>query len=84
MWSEDQLKWYDKQDRARPTHISHGINLDDIDKHMKKLQPNSWHLEGNKLTGMTDMGPLTQFIPTDYILEGTDDNGLPKFRKVVI
>lgn len=84
MWSEDQLKWYDKMGRARPTHISHGINLDDIDQHMKKLQPNSWRLEGNKLIGQTDMGPLVQFIPTDYILKGTDDEGLPIFERVVL
>ena len=51
---------------------------------MKQLKPNSWKLEGNKLIGETEYGPLVQFIPTDRVLTGTDDNGLPIFKQIVI
>jgi hypothetical protein len=81
-WSEDQLKWYDKQGKARPTHISHGVNADELHEHMRQLKPHKWRLHGNMLEGETDMGMLVQRIPTDYILEKTDDNGLPVFRKI--
>lgn len=84
MFNEDQLKWYDKVGRARPTHIAHGISSDNLHEHMRQLLPHSWKLEGNLLSGMTDMGPLVQTIPTDYILTGTDDRGLPVFEKVVL
>lgn len=84
MFSEDQLKWYDKVNKARPTHIPHGINSEDVGDHMRELKPHSWRLEGNKLIGETDMGPLVQMIPTDYICTGTDDKGLPVLKKVVL
>lgn len=84
VWSESQLKWYDRINQARPTHIAHGVNAEDLSEHMKELKPNQWRLEGNQLIGMTDMGELVQNIPTDYILTGTDDKGLPVFEKVVL
>lgn len=84
MFSEDQLKWYDRYNKARPTHIPHGVNSDELDKHMRRLQPESWRLEGNQLIGMTEMGPLVQVIPPDVILTGTDEDGLPIFEKVVL
>lgn len=83
MWGEDQLKWYDKVQKARPTHIPHGVNADNIQDHMKRLMPNNWRLEGNVLVGQTDMGELRQTIPTDYILKEVKD-GLPVFEKVVL
>lgn len=81
-FSEDQLKWYDKVGKARPTHIPHGITSENINEHMKRLMPNKWELKGNLLIGETEMGPLVQRIPTDYILTGTDDQGYPIFAKV--
>lgn len=84
MWSEDQLKWYDKHQKARPTHTPHGITSENINEHMRELRPDSWRLEGNVLRGMTEMGELVQTIPTDYILTGTDEKGLPVFKKVVL
>lgn len=66
-----------------PDAVAH-ITEDELAQNMKQLKPNSWTLKGNQLEGMTDMGRLVQTIPTDYILEGTDDEGLPVFRKVVL
>lgn len=68
---------------APPVAIPHGTDEDIRDK-LTPLKPNSWKLEGNKLTGMTEMGLLVQMIPTDYILTGTDEKGLPVFKKVIL
>lgn len=81
MWNDAQLKEFDKWNKSRPTNISHGITSENINEHMRQLKPNSWHLRGNMLEGMTDMGMLKQTIPTNVILTGTD-NGLPIFQEV--
>lgn len=51
---------------------------------LSQLLPNSWRLEGNELIGQTELGELRQRISTDYILTGTDEKGLPKFRRVIL
>ncbi len=66
-----------------PTHSAH-LTDEQIQEHSKRLLPRSWKLEGNKLKGQTDMGELVLFIPTDYILKGTDSEGLPILEKVDI
>lgn len=68
---------------APPTATPHGTDSE-ISDNLKKLMPNSWRLVGNKLIGQTEMGELTQFLPTNKILVGTDEKGLPIFRDVVI
>ncbi len=83
-FSDDMLKWYDRVGKARPTHIAHGITSDNINEHMRELRPSSWRLEGNMLIGQTEMGPLHQTIPTDVILTGTTEDGLPIFTQVIL
>lgn len=83
MDNEQELKWFDKVGKARPTHDAHGT-AEDIRANLKQLLPHNWVLRGNQLEGETEHGMLVQTIPTDYILIGTDDHGLPVFRKVVI
>lgn len=83
-YSEEMLKWYDRYGKSRPSHTSHNVSTDDLEKHMKRLVPNEWRLEGNMLIGKTEMGPLAQTIPPDYILTGTDEAGLPIFQKIVL
>lgn len=75
--------FYRKLDVPLPTADQHGTE-DDIVGNMKQLLPSSWHLSGNTLIGKTEMGPLVQTISTDYILTGTDNKGLPMFRKIVV
>lgn len=82
MHDEKELKWFDKIGEARPTSEPHG-EPDEIRGNLKKLMPDSWHMEGNKLIGQTEMGELVQHLPTDYICTGTDSKGLPKLKKVV-
>jgi hypothetical protein len=69
--------------QAAPEAIAHATE-EEILQNMKRLQPKSWILRGNVLEGMTEQGKLVQTIPPDYILEGTDEKGLPKFRKIVL
>lgn len=83
LYSDGYLAWFDKVGAARPHHTDH-LSVDDIEKTIKKLVPHSWRLEGNQLIAQTDMGELTQRIPTDYICVGEDANGLPKLQKVVL
>jgi hypothetical protein len=80
---EKTLKEFQKWGKTPPSREAHGLE-DDIRKNLRKLLPNSWKLEGNKLTGMTEVGPLVQFIPTDYICRGTDKDGLPILDKIKI
>lgn len=82
MWSEDQLKWYDKQNKARPSHTAHNVSSDDLSKHVRKLNASRWTLEGNKLTCQTEMGPFVQFIPTNLVLDGVDEDNNPKFAEI--
>lgn len=81
--SDGYLDWHRRHGVELPDYQAHGTE-EEIRNKMKKLLPNEWKLEGNKLKGKTEMGELVQVIPTDYILKGTDDDGLPVFEKVVL
>lgn len=84
MYEEKELKWFDRQGVKRPEHASHGATPDNLSEKIRKLDVRNWRLEGNILKGDTDMGPFAQTIPTTHILEGVDEQGLPKFRRVDI
>lgn len=84
MFSETELKWFDRHNKRRPESISHGVSPDDISGRMRQLKPYSWRLKGNQLIGMTEMGPLVQNIPPDRILVGQDEQGLPRFERVIV
>lgn len=79
----DNHDWFIKHKLPPPATYSHGTE-EDIEKKFKKLKPFSWRMEGNKLIGQTEMGPLVQYLPTDMICTGTDDEGLPILSKVVL
>lgn len=72
-----------KLDVPLPTAEEHGTE-EEIRANMKQLLPRSWKLAGNTLIGETEVGPLVQTIPTDYILTGTDKAGLPIFKRIVL
>ena len=75
--------FYRKHGKEPPKSFSHGTE-DDIKAGMQLLKRNSWRLEGNQLIGEFEDGKIAQTSPTDYILTGTGDDGLPIFRKVVL
>lgn len=77
MYSEQQLKEFEQWGVTPPISAQHDTNL-------RRMAPRNWRQEGNRLIAETDMGELTQFIPTDVMLEGIDANGLPKLRKIVL
>jgi hypothetical protein len=82
MLNENEKEMYERWGVTPPSHEPHGTDKE-IRKNLSKLEPTDWRLEGNKLIYKTEMGEVAQFIPTNYILEGTDSKGLPKFKKVV-
>lgn len=76
-----QTDFYRKYKLDPPESISHGTEEAIRDK-MEKLQPTTWRQEGNKLIGKTPQGELVNFIPTNYLLQGTDDDGLPILKEI--
>lgn len=75
--------WYAKRQLKPPEAVTHGTD-EDIRSNLKPLKTWGWKLSGNILSCETDMGPLSQTIPPDYILLGEDVNGKPKLKKVEV
>lgn len=75
--------FYRKHGKAPPKHFEHGTEQE-IRENMVRLRPGSWRLEGNQLIGQTELGTLRQTVPSDVILVGTDDDGLPMFKRVIL
>lgn len=76
-------KFYQRRGLAPPLHLPHDLTPEDISKRVQPINPRNWRAQGNRLIADTDLGPLVQFIPTDYIFTGVDEANLPTFRKVV-
>ncbi len=76
--------FYRKVLKTDPPKTTSHVTEDDVMRNMTKLTPNSWHLEGNQLIGMTQVGKLVQTIPSGYICKGSDSAGLPILEKVVL
>ena len=72
--------WYRKHGQEPPERVSHDLVPDDIKNRVKELKPTNWRQNGNRLIADTEMGQLVQFLPTDKLLTGTDENGLPIFK----
>lgn len=67
-----------------PSHDEHGpSSVEEIRESMEKAEASSWELRGNELIAQTNHGPVSQRIPTDFILVGTDEKGLPIFKRVI-
>lgn len=72
---------FEREGKAPPSHQPHGTD-EEIAKNMKRLLPTTWRMAGNQLIGQTEMGELVQHVPTNLILTGVDDKGLPIFKKI--
>lgn len=83
MFNDKEIGWFHKVGKTPPSHQPHGTETD-IAQNMHPIKPNSWRVEGNKLIGDTEVGQLVQNIPTNLICTGTDDDGLPVFKKIVV
>lgn len=65
-----------------PQAQAHGTE-EYIESRMEPLKVTKWELNGNNLIGTTAEGVrMCQQIPTDYLLEGTDDQGKPLLKKI--
>jgi hypothetical protein len=86
MYNDKELKDFDYWKIPRPAHDSHGTDSleNPISGNLKSVNPRNWRQQGNLLKADTDMGELVQTIPMDYLLDGTDEKGLPRFKKVVL
>ena len=80
--SKDELEMYQRWGAEAPSHDEHGT-IEDILERMEHASVTEWRMEGNELHAQTNHGPVVQTIPTDYILFGTDAEGLPVFKKVI-
>lgn len=80
--SKDEIEMYQRWGAEPPSHDEHGT-IEDIRQKMERVRVHKWRLEGNELIGESDAGPVRQTIPTDYILTGTDKEGLPILKKIV-
>lgn len=78
---ERTLKEFSRWQKPLPSIKAHGYP-DEIRENLKQMKPKTWKLQGNKLIGDTEMGELAQFIPTNYVLLKTDEDGLPVFKKI--
>jgi len=79
--SPDDLKLFKEWGVPLPTRDAHGTE-DDIRQNLKSVKPTNWRMEGNMLKADTELGELAQPLPTNLILTGTDDQGLPTFKQI--
>jgi hypothetical protein len=80
--SDDELKEFAQWGVAPPSHEQHGVTPDNIRDMLEPAQVTRWWLEGNELCAESQHGFFRQTIPTNMILTGTDDQGLPVFKKI--
>lgn len=83
MYNKNEQEQFERWGKTPPSHTPHG-DPEDIKKNMKPAVTRDWRQEGNRLICKTDLGEVGQVIPADMILQGTDENGLPILKKVVL
>lgn len=81
--SPDQIELFKNWQLPLPTRELHGTP-DDIRGNLKSINPRNWRQQGDKLIAETDIGPLINFLPTNIQLQGTDEDGLPTFKKLMV
>lgn len=81
--SPDEITQFKEWGVPLPSRDIH-VKDEDIVKNLQPANPRNWRLEGNVLKADTDFGSYAHQIPTDYIMDGVDDNNLPILRKLDI
>lgn len=64
-----------------PKTTSHGTE-EDIRSKLTPIKVHNWRQEGNRIIGQTEWGELSQTIPMNKLLVGTDEKGLPIFKSL--
>lgn len=78
---EDGSLDYEALGVAPPQSFPHGSD-DDIRANMQIAKAKRWFQRGNELVAETDLGEVVNFLPTDMMLKGVDENGLPILEKL--
>lgn len=81
--NEATIKEFEKLGIEVPSTAAHGTE-EDIRANLRPVTMTNWRLEGNSLKCDTEHGELSQTIPTDYILTGIGEDGLPILTKIVL
>ena len=85
MFDENELKFYDKHGKARPSHVEHGEDSYEhpISERMNMAKNvGGWRAEGNRLICDTEFGQFVQMIPVDKIFVGTGTDGNPILKDI--
>lgn len=77
------LKEYEKLGIPPPSVFPHGMTPDQMVANLQPATPRNWRQEGNKLICDTEFGELVNYLPTDKLLTGTDELGMPVFTDVL-
>ena len=67
-----------------PPRVTPHASEKDIREYLVPEMPTTWRQEGNQLIGESERGRFVQTIPTNKILIGSDEKGLPIFKDVVL
>ena len=81
--SDDELAEFDNWGVGRPIHEEHGqVTPENIRDLLEPAKVSKWWLEGNELCAESNHGFFRQTIPTNLLLVGTDDSGMPVFKEI--
>lgn len=83
MLNDKQDKDLAKWGQAPAKHLPHGTDQEIRDQ-LVPMKITKWRQEGNKLIGESDVGRVVNPIPTNMMLKGTDDKGMPILVKLDI
>lgn len=84
--AKDNENWFDRHGVNRPVHDPHITEEElrgNFDRIRKETVHGDWRQMGNRLTCNKCVPSHTSGpIPVDYMLQGTDSNGLPILKKM--
>lgn len=80
---EREASEFEQMGITPPRVTPHG-NDRDIRDYLTPEMPTRWIQEGNQLIGESEKGRFVQTIPTNKLLVGTDEKGLPIFKDIVV
>lgn len=81
MLHEADKKLYSRLGLEQPQHIPH-ITEDELRQRIKIEANHKWSQVGNRLICECEIGKHSTLVPTDVLLKGTDDKGLPILTKI--
>lgn len=83
---QDSRSWYERHGVAEPEHIPHGLTDDELEAKFKEIRENTvhggWKQQGTYIWCTACPQQHGDNIPVDYLLQGTDDKGLPILKKL--